>query len=813
MNSIPHFDWSLSFAFLGLPSHLQTLTLSTAVAYAVLGIFTGYHMLAYLDYPVLPIPEIAWNCLVYLTPLRLISILDPEVDEDSAPSFGGRGSSLCSQRHAAKSEAMRRILGLDGEGIINKLQQAKSISSIGALFNTSSGNGLSDGPPGLGNWDNSCYQNSVIQGLASLPSLSNFLSTSFRTGEPRSAKSALRKIIAQLNDLSNSGKIFWTPPELKNMSSWQQQDAQEYYSKLLDEVEKEIRKTSKREIGQGGFSDIADPSETTSKSKTGRLGLIKRSCLTKVPRFDQLPDELASVLTRNPLEGLLAQRVGCLRCGFVEGLSLIPFNCLTVPLGKQRIYDVRTCLDDYTTLEYISGVDCTKCTLLQAKKHIERLLSSQLSETDDGKPSQARLAALAALKSSYTARLSAVDEALNADDFSDNTLLKKCQIPNKTRISPTKSRQAIIGRPPKSLVIHINRSVFDEFSGLQRKNLAHVQFPLRLDLAPWCLGNQRSKNAQQSELEDWSVDPSKSMLPALVEDPCQESDAVYELRSVITHYGRHENGHYICYRKHRLPIKSNIDRKSEDAETWWRLSDDEVSEVSEEDVLAQGGVFMLFYEKAESKQPFVSNPADPVEVSVEEKSSYVLIKSEEEEAMNERSVDQRHPSDEDVADRGNASADTLRPKKLKRKPEDEFIPQSTPLHDPIIPEADPPSLSLSEPTPTTPQLPSKPRTPTLPSTNPIPSSPSPSPSPHQQPPQDLPDTIPSSIPSSPSTPPEPLPSTNPQPNPSSFSPPKADSPKPVSSPPMRTAGPRGGRGSAGRADKGMGNVGSMVEAN
>ena len=73
-----------------------------------------------------------------------------------------------------------------------------------------------------------------------------------------------------------------------------------------------------------------------------------------------------------------------------------------------------------------------------------------------------------------------------------------------------------------------------------------------------------------------SVKPSSS----------SSSDSQYTLQAVITHYGRHENGHYICY------------RKTPGSDQWWRISDEDVWKVSEAEVKAQGGVFMLFYELA-----------------------------------------------------------------------------------------------------------------------------------------------------------------------------------------------------------------------
>lgn len=806
MSSNHAFDVRPFSSALGVHPSLQTFPWSTAIAYIVLAALAVYHLLRYFDYPNYPMSGLAWDSLVYLTPSRVISILDTGVGKTSVRTSetDSRGSGVIG--HAMKSEAMKRILGLDGEGIINRLQQAKSISSIGTLLHASANSASSEKPPGLGNWDNSCYQNSVIQGLASLPALRAFLGEDSQPQESPSTKEALSNIIAKLNNPSNAGKLLWTPTQLKSMSSWQQQDAQEYLSKVLDEVEKETSKTATGRPGRGGLSEVAsltvDAAASIHESKSEKSRFVNRHSSVGVPRFDQLPDELASVLARNPLEGLLAQRVGCLQCGFVEGLSLIPFNCLTVPLGKQWMYDVRTCLDDYTALEHIGGVECAKCTLIRNKKQMERLLSESY-DPDPGKNGPLTLRLTEALQGSFKERLSAVDEALSDNDFSDNTLFKKCQISPKNRVSTTKSRQAIIARTPKSLVIHINRSVFDENSGLQRKNLADVRFPQQLDLAPWCLGGQKSSKTDNCWIEGWSVDPSRSMLPPETDDLDLESEAMYDLRAVITHYGRHENGHYICYRKHWLPSQLNLDFPTK-TESWWRLSDEEVSEVSEENVLAQGGVFMLFYEKIESL--VVKNDPTPillthVGTAMEEKAEPI----QEEPCVNEADTLIANSHDEAISDLV-AAVGVLAPPVIFEEPsetkptppplnplEGSSIPDAEPLREPIPSEPTASSLPPSLSPPSVPSMPSI--RPTLLNTTPPPVSSSPPSSPivHISNPSTT--NITENTPNSTDTP-----NSDPKPGPQ----------KPLASPLMRTAGPRG---SVSRANQAMESVGSMVEAN
>ncbi|MCJ1418847.1 hypothetical protein MMC32_005198 [Xylographa parallela] len=568
---------------------------TTLLAYGVLAVLFFYYVLQSLDYyPLLSIPERAWDILVYMTPSSLVAALDKRTKPTGQGNADSPESYSRSRAFATKSEAMRHILGLDGAGMLSNFQRARSLSGMTSIFKAPPKGSL----PGLGNWDNSCYQNSVLQSLAALPSLSPFLSQTISTNSGASGPTtamALKSVIEDLNNPVNAGQRLWTPAELKTMSSWQQQDAQEYYSKVLDQVDKEASRSVMQKRTHMGLRKI-EGLMPTSREPTEDDGLGNAQC-----RNDLLPEELAHSFLFNPLEGLLAQRVGCLKCGFVEGLSLIPFNCLTVPLGKKWEYDLESCLDEYTMLESISGVECSKCTLLRHKEQLQRLLQrSQISsENISERPSISE-----ALRLSVSTRLSIVCEALENEDFSEVTLTKKCQIPVKGRVETTKSKQAVIARLPKSLTIHVNRSVFNERTGVLSKNQAGVQFPKLLDLTPWCLGNSDLSGRTDTITETWSTDPSSSMLPDTFTD---EADApsgfngnLFILRAVITHYGRHENGHYICYR--RDPRDISLVDDDEEGNKWWRLSDEEVSEVSEELVLDQGGVFMLFYERLHSAQ-------------------------------------------------------------------------------------------------------------------------------------------------------------------------------------------------------------------
>jgi ubiquitin carboxyl-terminal hydrolase 1 len=545
-----------------------------------------YTALYALDFDLLSLPGLLWNCLVYITPSRLLDILD---DDRKMSIVSDPTLSSIPRTHAAKNEVMRRLLGFDKVGgilgtVAARRQRFSALSGMNMIVQREDGR-----PPGLGNWDNSCYQNSVLQGLASLDSFLGFLADpalSHALGEVAESShmkmvGSLRSLISCLKDPSNNGKRIWTPATLKSMSSWQQQDAQEYFSKVLDELDKEIVRATRAQESLPGLESQQDINEVTE----GHSRILSLRARTKIK-------------TRNPLEGLLAQRVGCTQCGFSDGLSLIPFNCLTVQLGRRYYYDLHECLDEYTKLELIEGVECGKCTLLKS----QRLLSIILKRIKDSPPASQ-------VYTSTEARLKAVTEALEDDDYEDKTLTQKCHIPTHNRMSTIKSRQAIIARPPKSFVVHINRSLFDEISGELKKNHAEVRFPRRLDLGPWCLGS--SGLAHGVHYEQWLLDPAQSMVAGGA-NPSSVHGPVYELRAVVTHYGKHENGHYVCYRKH--PGVNTVDDEEPQKDRWWRFSDDDVMKVSEENVLAQGGVFMLFYDCVE-QDAISSYAAEPVSTS------------------------------------------------------------------------------------------------------------------------------------------------------------------------------------------------------
>lgn len=583
------------------------------------------------------IPQLLWDASVSVIPGRVLFAIDRFINP---PLFPTHMLKAPPPTRAAKSDALRRILGMDnGGGIISSVSQAgrKGLSSLSNATLGSRAGG--DQPPGLGNFDNSCYQNSILQGLASLQPLPAYLSAVSLEKRldlaPTRTVDTLRELMADLSSTSNNGKTFWTPKVLKNMSTWQQQDAQEYFSKLLDQIDTEIAKAARAlrdspALESDGASYASSASQDSDDS--GYQSLSSHSKPGPEPR-----------LARNPLEGLIAQRVACVNCGYCEGLNMIPFNCLTLTLGNLSQHDIYERLDHYTKVEPIEGVECPKCTLIMCRDLVKAL------------------AQRTGMVPEFQQRLQLLEEALEEEAFDEETLAKKCNITTKMKVSAVKTKQVALARPPQSLVFHVNRSGFDEQTGYMFKNSAAVRFPVVLDLGPWCLGSSGGEaNLKEGviaarDVEQWTLDPKASMV-AGDRGPSRVTGPMYELRAVVTHWGQHDTGHYICYRKHPVSpppaaMASEEVEKQEgsasgengasdgmelDGETdpaaevnepatnqdepsnqdeppshWWRMSDEDVFQVDEETVLSQGGVFMLFYDRVDPNSVLVPDLDTP----------------------------------------------------------------------------------------------------------------------------------------------------------------------------------------------------------
>ena len=269
------------------------------------------------------------------------------------------------------------------------------------------------------------------------------------------------------------------------------------------------------------------------------------------------------------------------------------------------------CLGSLITTDPIPDYACPSCTVQNT------LLSLELTLAEPGPLLHA------------TSRLRAVLAQVKQSTEPVDLDVDKISLPSQVKWKPLKVpaiKTTTISRSPQVLAIHLVRSVYERGYGAGR-NGCEVAF--EEDLKIPIGGAEVARRKEASGVEDDEEDLSEN----------------YRLRSVVTHKGWHDSGHYICYRRRRrtpkphrehpstggseikdetthevqkIPGNKSEDKGEEsdgvvglgfeeiarpikqvDSRTkWWEISDEVVLGVSKEDVLAKRkGVYILFYER------------------------------------------------------------------------------------------------------------------------------------------------------------------------------------------------------------------------
>ncbi|KAM4743372.1 ubiquitin carboxyl-terminal hydrolase 16 isoform 1-T2 [Anableps anableps] len=145
---------------------------------------------------------------------------------------------------------------------------------------------------------------------------------------------------------------------------------------------------------------------------------------------------------------------------------------------------------------------------------------------------------------------------------------------SKNNIYTNALKQMLISSPPSVLTLHLKRFQQNGYSICKVNR--HVQFPLILDLAPYCA--TKCKNISEGDTQ-----------------------ILYSLYGVVEHSGTMRSGHYTAYVKARPDsLKSSSNDKQGEADpprgSWFHISDTSVQPVSESKVQSCQA-YLLFYER------------------------------------------------------------------------------------------------------------------------------------------------------------------------------------------------------------------------
>lgn len=229
-------------------------------------------------------------------------------------------------------------------------------------------------------------------------------------------------------------------------------------------------------------------------------------------------------------------------------------------------------------MEYLNDVTCRKCSLIDTVQK----LSTEIETLQSSDNKFEKLNCLEKIKKDIEHRL---DVGRIAEESHDDSKLKGFL----SKVSRNSSKQAMFAKPPKVLCLHMARSAYLP-TGEIYKNTCQIQFPQLLDLAPYCTNGTLN---------------TSPLSPISSNDTTTRSNVRYKLMSSIVHFGSHNFGHFIAYKRRLVPTKcgcheciGNVTSLKHHESEWYKISDERVDTCTVDEVLS-ANPYMLLYELIE----------------------------------------------------------------------------------------------------------------------------------------------------------------------------------------------------------------------
>lgn len=443
--------------------------------------------------------------------------------------------------------------------------------------------------PGLRNVGNSCFLNSTLQALASCREVVAYLDALLKRPHKAPAQflefdEELLDVLLQLNETYSYHKTISpvsfietlrrTHREAGRSLGYFQEDAHELFQMVA--------------------ALVVDTHTALAHSPLPSLASFSSSLKPPKPR----------ILPSCPLLGMVASAINCTVCGrfgklrhtTISHLSLIAPSFASMPLESLAA--------EYTAPCAIEGMRCDYCSLLATKllvlKKIDAVKKLAIQSSAKDPRSSKEQTMQRSLLSMLEKQLAEIEASLqyDAEAYMENageSGILKTLVPKKVIYSKLGYKQTLIAKCPKTLVIHISRSLITP-SGHIVRNPCRITFPQVLDVSPYCAGELANSARDRSYFSryrsfSWK-EPEKAANPS--SNPVPTPKELYRLNACVMHYGAHDSGHFVCYR--RL-YQSSTSKESR----WIRCSDESLRLVENPSAEifknGQSDIYMLYYSK------------------------------------------------------------------------------------------------------------------------------------------------------------------------------------------------------------------------
>ncbi|NXP25180.1 UBP30 hydrolase, partial [Scytalopus superciliaris] len=424
--------------------------------------------------------------------------------------------------------------------------------------------------PGLLNVGNTCFLNSLLQGLASCPSFIRWLeefTAQYSTEHSKSHENqhlsvTLLQLLRALScqevpeeDVLDASSLL----EVLRVNRWQissfeEQDAHELFHVLTSSLEDE-RDRQPRVTHLFDVHSLEQP-ETTQK---------QISCRTR----GSVPPVSNHWKSQHPFHGRLTSNMVCKHCEHQSPVRFDTFDSLSLSIpaavwGRPMTLD--HCLHHFISSESVKDVVCDNCTKIQAEgilngQSIEHQRTTFVKQLKLGKLPQCLCIHLQRLSWSNQGTPLKRHEHVQFSEFLVMDIYKY-RVPvhkpsPKTPEETPAAKDGTAGKPPEA----------EQPPGTK---------PLFM-------------NGASSSSSSFLMSPGTFPLAAFPE--CRAPLYLYRLMAVVVHHGDMHSGHFVTYRRSPCP-RAALAAPGQ----WLWVSDDSVRRASLQEVLA-ASAYLLFYER------------------------------------------------------------------------------------------------------------------------------------------------------------------------------------------------------------------------